>query len=515
MKIAFQLRGRPTTLSCLDDVVAIRPGEDLRRSVAPRMLLSRFETAVAADDAKGGSFGERLPASNRKLFENAGWLFAESRGPLARAAHTRAVTGDAAVRLVFMDRGGNTMIGTELATVQFPADMKDARVQGELTRFGLRLVRQLRFSPNLFEVRLPSEKIFPEAVADLQAAKSFTFAEPTFLQILGPRMRPTDPGYPNQWQHHNDGSNGGKPGADLSSEQAWNLTRGAGVRIAVIDNGIQVSHPGLKDGLAGGGYFASDGTGAATFVKRATGASGFPGGNHGTFCLGMAGARMNKRQGGCGSAPEASLIPVACMGDQVLTQTTLARAIAYAADPNTEDGAAAASDGADVIACSLGPNGGTWDLTSVLELAIQNAARTGRGGRGVPLFWAVSNGPFEVALDEVCSHADVIAVGRSSRLDIEDGSAFGPKLEFLAPGRDVYSTQQGSKYGFGTGTSYACPLSAGVAALVLARYPNWSRDEVRARLRESCDKIGSVTYDATGRHPEYGYGRINAGRSVA
>ena len=515
MKIAFQLRGKTTTLSCLDDVVAIRPKDDLRRAEAPRLLFKRLGTASAVDDAKGGSFGGNLPASNRKLFESAGWLFAEAREALARAAHTRAATGDETVRLVFMDRGGNTMIGTEMATVQFPSDMKDAQVQDELRRLGLRLVRQLRFAPNLFEVGLPSEKIFPEAVADLQAAEAFTFAEPTFLQVLGARMKPTDPGYPNQWQHHNDGSNGGKPGADVRSEQAWDLTRGAGVRIAIIDNGMQVGHPGLKNGLAGGGHFTSDGMGGTTFVKRVAGAAAFPGGNHGTFCMGMAGARMNKKQGGCGSALETTLIPVACMNDQVGTQTTLARALAYAADPRTEDGTAVASDGADVIACSLGPNGGTWDLASVLDLALQHVARTGRGGRGIPMFWAVSNGPFEVALDEVCSHADVIAVGRSNRQDLEDGSAFGPKLELLAPGRDVYSTAQGGKYGFGTGTSYACPLSAGIAALVLARNPDWSLDQVRARLRESCDKIGGVTYDGNGHHPEYGYGRINAARAVA
>ena len=57
-----------------------------------------------------------------------------------------------------------------------------------------------------------------------------------------------------------------------------------------------------------------------------------------------------------------------------------------------------AADGADVIACSLGPNGADWDLTSVLDLAIRFVARQGRGGRGVPIFWAASNGHFEAAI---------------------------------------------------------------------------------------------------------------------
>jgi thermitase len=205
---------------------------------------------------------------------------------------------------------------------------------------------------------------------------------------------------------------------------------------------------------------------------------------------------------------------VACLSDQIGTQTTLARAVAYAADPMREDGSAAAGEGADVISCSLGPNGADWTLTSVLDLAIQFAAGQGRNKQGVPIFWASSNGAFEVARDEVCSHAEVIAVGRSNRNDLADGSAYGPKLEFLAPGRDVYSTRTRSKYGFWTGCSFATPLAAGVAALVLARNPQWTKQQVRRRLRDSCDKVGGVTYGKDGRHDEYGYGRINAERAV-
>ena len=88
------------------------------------------------------------------------------------------------------------------------------------------------------------------------------------------------------------------------------------------------------------------------------------------------------------------------------------------------------------------------------------------------------------------------------------------KPDILAPGVDVYSTRSGSGYGFSTGCSYSAPLAAGVAALVLARHPDWTRDQVRLRLRESCDKVGGVPYDAQGRHDEYGFGRINAEKAV-
>jgi subtilisin family serine protease len=107
-----------------------------------------------------------------------------------------------------------------------------------------------------------------------------------------------------------------------------------------------------------------------------------------------------------------------------------------------------------------------------------------------------------------------MAVARSNRKDREDGAAFGPKLEFLAPGVHVYSTESGGNYGTSTGCSFAAPLAAGVAGLVLERHPAWTRNQVRQRLRDACDKVGGVVYDAQGRHVEYGHGRINAEKSV-
>src|SRR5262249_23085495 len=175
------------------------------------------------------------------------------------------------------------------------------------------------------------------------------FAEPALVGVLTGRRTPTDPRYGDQWQHKNTGANGGTAGADIHSEAAWDRTRGAGVRIAIIDNRMQVDHPDLAPRLIRGGHFESDNTGRTTFTKFQSG-NPFPRGNHGTFCLGMAGARMDNGKGGCGSAPEADLIVIGCLNDQVGTQTTLARAVAYAADPTTEDPTASADSGAHVLA---------------------------------------------------------------------------------------------------------------------------------------------------------------------
>jgi thermitase len=226
---------------------------------------------------------------------------------------------------------------------------------------------------------------------------------------------------------------------------------------------------------------------------------------------------LNNNEGGVGGTPECLLIPVACLPDQIGTQTTLARAVAYAADPTREDSNASADQGADAITCSLGPNGADWDMESVLQDAIDFAVANGRGGKGTPIFWAVSNGNFPVTRDEVCSYQNTIAVGRSTRLDLEDGSAFGPKLDFLSPGVEVYSTRQGGGYGFSTGTSFAAPCAASVGALALAVRPDLTWEALRNRLRQTCDKIGPDPYAGSqfgGRNDRYGFGRVNAEKAV-
>lgn len=549
MKWTFKLRGKPVAMTLVEGAVAVRPTTPDITESAPRRgakgaatrnaksppkratpsaakRASEFGTK-AIDDSGTGSFGIAIPATHRKLFEKAGWQFVSPKPTIARAMTeglkrqtAKARRGGAdAIRPVLIDPSGGLNILTDRATVALPPDLSLAEAKKKLKRDGLKPLAQLAFAKNTFEVLLPDDAPAYESINHLQDQGDYLYIEPSILQPITGRMRPTDPRYTSQWQHSNRGTTGGVAGADIRSELAWDVTRGKtpdgrAIRIAVIDNGFHVHHPDLKAGIVGGGHFRSGASGWADFIRFRPGDIGFPTSNHGTFCLGMAGARMNNDRGGCGSAPESALIPIACLDDQVGTQTTLARAIAFAADPSKEDPSMPPSEGADVISASLGPNGPDWLLSSVLEQAILFATTKGRGGLGTPIFWAVSNGAFAVNRDEICSHPAVIAVGRSNRSDLQDGSAFGPELEFLAPGRDVYSTS--GRFGFdsSSGSSFAAPLAAGVAALTLATHQDWTAAQLRERLRASCDKIGGVPYDANGHHPDYGYGRINATRAV-
>jgi hypothetical protein len=147
------------------------------------------------------------------------------------------------------------------------------------------------------------------------------------------------------------------------------------------------------------------------------------------------------------------------------------------------------------------------------------------GPLGEPLI--SGNSAVSTDIQYPASHPKTIAVGASTDCDMRsDYSAYGPDLDFLAPSSggwdDITTTDLmgvggyvNGDYtpGFG-GTSAACPLAAGIGALVLSVNSELTASEVRTILRNSCDKIGGVTYDGGGWNEYYGYGRVNAQRAL-
>ncbi len=302
----------------------------------------------------------------------------------------------------------------------------------------------------------------------------------------------TDDGiYASQWQWE-----------AVDAPRAWAVTRGAGVTVAVIDNGMNLQHPYLQHAVRHGAAHFVDGK----LRTWAAGDSGYRPSDHGTACAGMISARPitlgAKHLGGTGIAPDAVLLPVTV--DDVLDDAALAAAIVWAATVG----------GADVISCSLtGAVDGHWKgLSTGVSDALATAARYGRGGRGTLIFWAAANNPqCLVAWDEVCSHPAVIAVGASDATGVAGPSAQGVAL--VAPGVRVVTTAPSvAWFAPVSGTSVAAPLAAGVAALVLACNNNLDATTVRQCLQETCDPPVPVTSQT---QAEQGAGRVNAGQAVA
>jgi subtilisin family serine protease len=253
------------------------------------------------------------------------------------------------------------------------------------------------------------------------------FAEPSFLREIN--LYNTN--YSNQWGLKNTGQSGGTPGIDINIENAWNITRGNGITVAVLDEGIDLTHPDLSANLITG-YDATGGSG-----------NGAPQGDeaHGTACAGIIGA-VNNTIGIVGVASSSHILPVR---------------IAYTHYVNgqkrwTEDSWAvngiyhAWSTGADVLSNSWG--GGSSSLTVNAE--IQNAVTQGRNGKGCVVVFASGNDNAS-SVNYPANLSNVIAVGAispcgerksPSSCDGETwwGSNYGTNLDVVALGVDIYTT---------------------------------------------------------------------------
>jgi subtilisin family serine protease len=508
MQRVYFPRGRRVVLDQVEGVLAIQISTD--QGGARRSEPEEFGRPI-----RSGPEDRALLAIHPAVvdaFARANWSFIVPTPETRRAFQQRSLPDTiAAAGPVFRREDGQVVVGTDSMTVKLRPELATTEAMRALAAAGLQIIRPLRFAPNLFEVRVTAARDALDTSVALHENPAFEYGEPVLIEPIGGRFVPTDPKFGEQWQWRNDGSGDGVAGADVGAVAAWDFTRGADVRLAVIDNGFDVAHADLRAGIVNtSGYFDRTGVFHRTLVDYPPDSA-----DHGTFCAGMAAARANNGVGGCGAAPECDLMLVAALADQVGSQVTLARAVAYCADPSTEDPDATGSDGAHVISCSLGPSiSSAWTLSSVLDDAIRFAATNGRGGLGTVIFWACSNGHDLITNDEVVSHPLVVAVGRANRRNLPDQSAFGPELGLLAPGADVFSTRSSGLYGTKVGTSFAAPCAAGVAALILAVNPTLSLDALRTLLRTTATKIGGG-YDANGHSDEAGYGLINGARAVA
>ncbi len=488
-KVTYTVRGKERVLEKLDGIRAIFRG---KKEEAP---YPGFEEDMSAFKFEK----QKLDFRQAALFENAGWEFI--RVP---EDATEGREGVDKLAEVYLDENKNLLIGTNTINIKLNPKIDKKGAVDILAAEKLEVIQKYKFSPNTFLVKVPKGTSNMTVVESLFVKDEFVFVEPEFIQIIPTRNAPTDPDYPRQWQWKNNL----QIGADVSAEDGWTIATGKGVTIAVIDLGMDILHWDLFDSLTPQtGYFGPQGNApSAPFIQSE---QNFPMDRHGTFCAGMALARANNDEAGCGAAFDANFTAIACLEDSIGTQSTLARAVAYAADPSTEIANADPSDGADVISCSLGPSiDDTWIMESILQDAIDYAVQHGRGGLGTPIFWAVTNGDHPLSRDEVVSHPSVIAVGMSTRKDKHALTGYGDELDFLAPGYEVVSTLNYSGAGVKIGTSYAAPCAAGVAANVLSIRPQITWTELRQVLRDSCAKIGDLG-NGRNRSQRYGYGRID------
>ena len=336
-----------------------------------------------------------------------------------------------------------------------------------------------------------------------------------------------DPLYEHQWHLVNDGQAGGTAGEDVRANAAWDMGRsGAGVRIAVVDDGLEIGHEDLAANVVPGKSFNYvDGTSDPT------------GGSHGTSCAGVAAARRGNNKGGTGIAYEAELVGYNLL--QFNTDVNQFHAMTHNAEEvwiSTNSWGAADGQGVPQ------PSSDTW------QMAVDQGLVGGRNGKGTVYFWAAGNGARPEAeeiqwdnsnYDGQANYYGVIAVGAvgddGKRADYSEP---GANLLICAPSQGnndhaITTVDRSGDDGYNNGaspsnyadpnytntfngTSSATPLAAGVGALVLEARPDLGWLDVRKILALSARKNDPSHPDWTTNgaglwiNHNYGFGVVDA-----
>jgi subtilisin family serine protease len=284
----------------------------------------------------------------------------------------------------------------------------------------------------------------------------------------------------------------------LDVPTAWRSTTGEGVTVAVLDSGVDASHPDLAGRVLPG----------ADFVDRSTdGRRDFVG--HGTTVAALIAGRNDKSSGVAGIAPAAKILPVRVLDkeNKYDDATVVATGLHWAVD-----------HGAKVVNLSLGGSAHSDVLAEALNYAAVHdvviVACTGNvtAGADYTQVWYPAREPGVVAVAGLAT-ADTgapagggTAAGGGSGGGSEalwTGSLTGTPTVLTAPAVNLIGARPGG-YWRVQGTSFAAPLVAGVAALVRARWPTLDAANVINRLIRTARDLGPA-----GRDDRYGYGEVN------
>jgi type VII secretion-associated serine protease mycosin len=278
---------------------------------------------------------------------------------------------------------------------------------------------------------------------------------------------------------------------DYGIQNAWGVTRGAGVTIAVIDTGIDGSVSELRGAVIDGTDVSGEGSANGQTPV------GSQGRQHGTMVASLAAGRGSGAGAGViGSAPEASLLSISiAFGDNVDSDQEIADAVRWATD-----------HGADVINMSLTRNTldwpESWDdaFLYAMDHDVVVVAAAGNRGSGTTEVGAPATMP------GVLTVAGVDENGTASW----DASAQGITIGVAAPSESLVGVVPGGAHVIWSGTSGATPIVAGIVALVRAAHPELDAANVIQRVVSTAHDAGPPGADFS-----YGYGLVDASAAVS
>ncbi len=366
----------------------------------------------------------------------------------------------------------NYIPGELLVKLSSPEALTSSSLNQTMDRFGLSVGDEVL--PGVYKMTSAdgADLNINAASAALQSTGLVSYAQPNHIYKVD--KAPNDEEYVGNQQWYV---------SQVDAEEAWDVTTGSqNITIGVIDTGTAYDHPDLEGKYVGGyDFYNQDDDPYDDF-------------GHGTMTAGIAAAIGNNSIGIAGLSWGARIMPVKVLGGSngEGTDEMVAAGIRWAVD-----------HGANILNVSLGGD----EDSAIQEDAIKYAydknvlfiAAAGNSPDGKPHYPAASD--------------YAMAVGATVRNDAATGfSSYGPYLDISAPGVGILSTSWDNGklgYEYGNGTSFACPIVVGVAALVWGINPGFSAQQVRYILEDSSDDIGPQGWD------EYtGRGRLNAFKAV-
>jgi MYXO-CTERM domain-containing protein len=349
-----------------------------------------------------------------------------------------------------------------------------------------------------------------ERSRQLRAEAGVAWAHPDLALALQLHTLPDDPYLEAQWHLDNIGQGGWTPGADIDAETAWALATGAGGLVAVLDSGVDLSHPDLR-AHSGHDYVGRDEDASPDLEHDSSAA-------HGTCVAGVAAATGDNATGVAGVAYDAEVYGIRMIGGATTTGDI------YDAFVEAVDA------GAWVLNNSWGyADCPSYMLPASWRSALEYAEEQGRGGLGTAIVASAGNDACDGSDDGFLDYWTIIGVAASNGHDERESySNFGSIVDISAPSGGIVTTDISGEGGYGdyggdadyigwfSGTSAAAPVVSGVLTLMFEANPRLSAAQAREVICDTAVRVDiqGADYDAEGWNEYYGCGRIDAGAAV-
>lgn len=496
--VRYDFRGKSVQLEVDPDHLLVRPQKDVSaRAAAEAAIRAQAKIVNVGADKYLKSLDADAPVMIRQV---GGVLVPRLKGMdnadverLARAAGDELRSSERVYRFE-----GKTIIAQGTLSVRFKREPQRSLIED----LKLQELNRPEYARHVVRVQPLDNGVDLFALAEqLRRRDDVLWAEPNLVfqvQRFGSERLPNDPYFKNQWHLQS-----------IHAPEAWALSVGSDkITVAVLDDGVDLKHADLKDKLVKGYDFMEHDEDPQPDAEDA----------HGTCCAGLIAAATDNNIGMAGIAWHAKIMPLRILGPKNWAGADgVAQAFLFAKE-----------HGAKVLSNSWGVNIPINQIADAIDTVTE---------AGCLVIFAAGNAIPARAVSFPASYENCLAVGAVGHDDKRlDYSCFGPghEVSLVAPSGscnlegDIWTTDHSGKHGYNPGnasrgdaegdyinafggTSAACPIVAGVAALVWSAYPDLTAAQVRQILQESADKVDTENGNwKNGRSKQYGYGKVNA-----